>query len=50
MARACGRLCIRPMKDSLRQQLERLTLRLSELDANLADSAVVSNIQRYRAL
>jgi peptide chain release factor 1 len=38
------------MKDSLRQQLERLTLRLSELDANLADSAVVSNIQRYRAL
>jgi peptide chain release factor 1 len=38
------------MKDSLRQQLERLCLRLSELDANLADSQVVSNIQRYRAL
>jgi peptide chain release factor 1 len=38
------------MKDSLRQQLERLSHRLSELDANLADSQVVSDIQRYRAL
>ena len=38
------------MKDSLRHQLERLSLRLSELDANLSDSAVVSDIQRYRAL
>ena len=38
------------MKPSLRQQLERLTLRLSELDANLSDTAVVSDIQRYRAL
>jgi peptide chain release factor 1 len=38
------------MKDSLRQQLERLTMRLAELDANLSDSGVVSDIKRYRAL
>ena len=38
------------MKDSLRQQLERLSLRLTELDANLSDSAVVCDIQRYRSL
>jgi peptide chain release factor 1 len=38
------------MKDSLRQQLERLALRLSELDANLSDGQVVADIQRYRAL
>ena len=38
------------MKDSLRQQLERLSLRLTELDANLSDSAVVCDIQRYRTL
>ncbi|HEY6132351.1 MAG TPA: peptide chain release factor 1 [Rubrivivax sp.] len=38
------------MKDSLRQQLERLSMRLAELDANLADAGVLSDIKRYRAL
>ncbi len=38
------------MKASLRQQLARLELRLAELDANLADSGVMSNINRYRGL
>ena len=38
------------MKESLRQQFERLALRLSELDANLADPGVASEMQRYRAL
>ena len=38
------------MKPSLRQQLERLALRLSELDATLADPAVASDMKRYREL
>jgi peptide chain release factor 1 len=38
------------MRDSLRQQLERLTMRLAELDANLSDAGVLSDIKRYRAL
>ncbi len=38
------------MNDSLRQQFERLALRLAELDATLADPLVGSDIQRYRAL
>jgi peptide chain release factor 1 len=38
------------MKDSLRQQLQRLALRLAELDANLADPQVTANMQRYRKL
>jgi peptide chain release factor 1 len=38
------------MKDSLRQQFERLALRLSELDATLADPSVASDMQRYRQL
>jgi len=38
------------MKDSLRQQLERLAMRLAELDASLADPAVGSDIRRYRAV
>ena len=38
------------MKDSLRQQFERLGLRLAELDANLADPQVASDMKRYRAL
>ena len=38
------------MNDSLRQQFERLALRLTELDANLADPVVTSDIKRYRAL
>jgi peptide chain release factor 1 len=38
------------MKDSLRQQLERLAMRLAELDASLADPATSADIKRYRAL
>ena len=38
------------MKDSVRQQLERLVLRLAELDASLTEGAVVSDIKRFRAL
>jgi peptide chain release factor 1 len=38
------------MKPSLRQQFERLAMRLAELDANLADGAVTSDLKRYRAL
>ncbi|MES2887942.1 MAG: peptide chain release factor 1 [Pseudomonadota bacterium] len=38
------------MKDSLRQQLERLRMRLAELDANLSDPQVASDMQRYRTL
>ena len=38
------------MKDSLRQQLERLAMRLAELDAHLADPALGQDIQRYRAV
>jgi peptide chain release factor 1 len=38
------------MKDSLRQQFERLGHRLAELDANLADGGVAADMKRYRAL
>ena len=38
------------MKDSLRQQFERLALRLHELDATLADPGVAGDLKRYRAL
>jgi len=38
------------MKDSLRQQFERLAMRLAELDANLADPQVAADMKRYRAL
>jgi len=38
------------MKDTLRQQLERLGLRLAELDASLTDNAVSADIKRFRAL
>jgi peptide chain release factor 1 len=38
------------MKDSLRQQFQRLALRLNELDATLADPAIASDIKRYREL
>ncbi|MBT9502097.1 MAG: peptide chain release factor 1, partial [Burkholderiaceae bacterium] len=38
------------MKDSLRQQFERLSHRLAELDANLSDGSVAADIKRYRAL
>ncbi|WP_457337349.1 peptide chain release factor 1 [Rhizobacter sp. P5_C2] len=38
------------MKDTLRQQFERLAMRLSELDATLADPSVVSDMNRFRGL
>ena len=38
------------MKDSLRQRLERLELRLAELDAALADLSVASDLARWRTL
>jgi peptide chain release factor 1 len=38
------------MNDSLRQQFERLAMRLAELDANLADPKVSTDIKRLRAL
>jgi peptide chain release factor 1 len=38
------------MNDSLRQQFERLAMRLAELDANLADPKVSADIKRLRAL
>eukprot|EP01136_Pigoraptor_vietnamica_P011425 Opistho-1_new@50292 len=38
------------MKDSLRQQFERLSYRLSELDTTLADGSVAADMKRYRAL
>ena len=39
-----------PMKDSLRQQFDRLGYRLSELDTILADGSIASDMKRYRAL
>jgi peptide chain release factor 1 len=38
------------MKDSLRQQFDRLGFRLAELDHLLADGSVASDMKRYRAL
>lgn len=38
------------MNDSLRQQFERLGLRLAELDALLADPQVMGDMKRYRTL
>jgi peptide chain release factor 1 len=38
------------MKDSLRQQFERLAMRLAELDATLADPGVAGDMNRYRSL
>ncbi len=38
------------MKDTLRQQFERLGLRLQELDAMLADPALANDIARYRTV
>ncbi len=38
------------MKDSLRQRLERLELRLAELDEALSDLAVASDVTRWRTL
>ena len=38
------------MKDSLRQQFDRLVMRLAELDASLADGSVTADMKRYREL
>jgi peptide chain release factor 1 len=38
------------MNDAIRQQLDRLALRLAELDASLADPTVSADMQRWRAL
>jgi peptide chain release factor 1 len=38
------------MTPSLREQFERLSLRLAELDATLADPQIASDIKRWRAL
>jgi len=38
------------MKDSLRQQFDRLAYRLDELDNILADGSVAADMKRYRAL
>ena len=38
------------MKDSLRQQFERLAMRLAELDATLADGSIAADMKRFRAL
>ncbi len=38
------------MKDSLRQQFERLAMRLAELDATLADPGVANDMNRFRSL
>jgi peptide chain release factor 1 len=38
------------MNESLRQQFERLSMRLSELDATLADPQIASDMKRFRDL
>ncbi len=38
------------MKPSLRLQLQRLAMRLAELDAHLADPALGQDMARYRAV
>ncbi|MES1162708.1 MAG: hypothetical protein ABUL50_06565 [Rhizobacter sp.] len=38
------------MKDSLRQQFERLALRLNELDATLGDASITRDMKRFREL
>ena len=38
------------MNTALREQFERLAMRLSELDANLADPQVSADVKRYRTL
>ncbi len=38
------------MKDSLRLQLQRLVMRLAELDASLADPQVTDDMQRFRGI
>jgi len=38
------------MKDSLRQQFQRLAMRLDELDATLADPTIAADMKRFREL
>jgi len=38
------------MKDTLRQQFQRLAMRLDELDATLADPAIAGDMKRFREL
>lgn len=38
------------MKDTLRQQFERLAMRLGELEATLADPSIASDMNRFRSL
>ena len=38
------------MKDALRQQLQRLAMRLAELDAHLADPTLTQDVNRYRVV
>lgn len=38
------------MKDSLRQQFERLAMRLNELDATLADPGIAKDMTRFRSI
>ena len=38
------------MKDAMRVQLQRLEMRLSELDASLSDPNLAADMQRFRAL
>jgi peptide chain release factor 1 len=38
------------MKDNLRQQFERLAMRLAELDATLAEPTIASDMNRFRGL
>src|SRR4029450_7998859 len=38
------------MNESLRQQFERLAMRLSELDATLADPGIAADMKRFRDL
>ena len=38
------------MRETLRVQLQRLAMRLAELDASLADPTVTADMQRYRAI
>jgi len=38
------------MKDTLRQQFERLAMRLGELDATLADPSIAGDMTRFREL
>ena len=38
------------MNDTLREQFERLAMRLAELDANLSDPQVSADMKRYRSL